>query len=1151
MRLHTKRLKENADSVQNRKKTPGEKLVEKFLIRDKVSEETKRKKLKEEEEAEARRLKHAHKDRGLCEAEDKVVKNEEFTTSRRKSIQDCLHELEGLIDPDEPARHVLKVTQPEALDVLVLQKEDETATKLELAADPASANCESVKDKQTKSNTAKKRQKKKDKGSTIKRANGNPAEVSSKPIEKSLLQRRNTVKKLRRNSRDLELLTLDISGGHLENGASVGSACSALTASPCSSVTATISTSVDSTPDIEPVPLEVRTSVVPKAQCSSREGTGSLETKVRDAKFESDISKKASVDNSLENGDVFKKSPLRFVVDEITVEETPKLPKSFRFEVTVEEICDEELPFQKHKCTERSDVSSSVENVRQDGSDEVFWNTEDAEAHKLSNLIKNVSKCNENKDCFYIPKSTENTFPSTYTETQNKQEKVKHINNKDSVEQKLKFPNLKENQNKNMTKIKGDIKTIAVTKKENENRDKLCHLEQKRNETNEQKKVKHVAHSEAGKTEKKCRCEVTVGMFVTEMPKTPLITQFICKSQERKFGQYLASYPKWDQKLYDCASELRTILEEGGHTLGRQEQLPTMNCEQKPPEDVTKSDSPFASNRMGKDDKYGEIHARQKAETVSKIHLDTEVIPKRKVDNNKVKQVEEKEKGKPTLTATYKMSSHTGGGSKLAEDISKDDKSTFRVPETEGKSFPIKPQLKKEAQNKKDTKLTNKVTTDKEGPEIHGIEKDTWNGMLKERNSSSQVPESTAAIGQRNEQSHISAQDSCDLQQESEQVWLVQNESSPIVSSTNGAAENIKPATKNESLLQETEAKAKSHSDKSEPGTKRRVQETKGKEAEKQKSDEAGQKVKGAIQNVKKAAADLHVNKRMEKAEELKLLKSKLKSVEPLTAEKAKISGSKLESAIQKSAEKTKPTEAKLGESKLKFSDAKITDSKLGSPQASPVQNSEPHKVNFTESKTDCPTADKMKPLASKLTHVETSPVGERVDTTKSPIKETESATAPPEMKSIDKKTDATGKSAAKETKSTEIENPTEEAEQKLLEHELSSDSTPEGTSPLGKKTEREPPERKLTPMKAKILSHPKASGTPEVEKGKSSVTSAAGVATAMETSSAPHPAATVEEESSSEDETDSEEETETDDDGEERKAPAPSKIPDLIASPL
>jgi len=362
VRIRTKRLKENPELVQNRRKTPGEKLVEKFLIKDKAAEEAKRKKLEEE----ASSLKHVYRDCAVVK-----VETGNSAPPRRQDAQSD----EGLIDfdeteeklakeqvPGEEEQDALKVTQSEALDILLSETECET-----VAPTPSKTRV-SVKDKENKSNTIKKRPKKRDKECTVKTVDSKVAEVTQKPVEKSLLQRRNTVKNLRRNSHDIKPLELVVnenetsilstSTGPLPNPASSRTSLptESTTSSPGDSTSSTPVSSASITPpldfvsDIKSVPLKVIKSVVPESDCLQRD-TSLFKATDSDCKSKPNIYNTLSVEASVENaGDLFKKMPLKFVVDEIKVEETPKSPKSpksFRYEVTVEEIPDTHLPFQK------------------------------------------------------------------------------------------------------------------------------------------------------------------------------------------------------------------------------------------------------------------------------------------------------------------------------------------------------------------------------------------------------------------------------------------------------------------------------------------------------------------------------------------------------------------------------------------------------------------------------------------------------------------------------------------------------------------------------------------------------------------------------------------------------------------------------------
>jgi hypothetical protein len=370
VRLHTKRLKENPGLVQNRKKTPGEKLVEKFLIKDKPTEKAKRREI----EADGSGQIHARTDPGAQEAEDWRP-----STHRKKSVKGLERlvdggESEGVVSKKKKApeeeEEVVTVTQSEALDILLSEAENEAesfSAKAELTPEPPpSEKYAFVKAKQEKSNTVKKRPKKLDKGSTIKRVDHNATEIIQAPAEKSLLQRRNTVKKLRRNSRDIELLSLGINesessmlsipAGSLP--APVGAVTSApptsATSTPVNSAPSTPITSTPVTPGVDALPSKVRTPVVFESQRSNRD-MYPFKTKVNDRKSEPNVSKIVSADVSVENScDVFRKIPLRFVVDEIKVEETPKSPKLLHYEVTVEDVASTQMSFQKRGRVEES-----------------------------------------------------------------------------------------------------------------------------------------------------------------------------------------------------------------------------------------------------------------------------------------------------------------------------------------------------------------------------------------------------------------------------------------------------------------------------------------------------------------------------------------------------------------------------------------------------------------------------------------------------------------------------------------------------------------------------------------------------------------------------------------------------------------------------
>ncbi|KAJ9578443.1 hypothetical protein L9F63_005313 [Diploptera punctata] len=544
VRLHTRKLKENP-GLATRKKTPGEKLVEKFLIRDKSAEEAKRRKLEEE----AQRMKEVYKqsEPEVVEKPEKPVENGEHT-QRRKSIQDCLLELESVIGLDGPEREFLaqqniiiaenhaesqdssKDTESEsdALDRILSETEKEV--------EPTTSITKKQRRPSEKTGTVKKRPKKRDKNATIKRSgNEAPAIVDSPPAvseapapEKSLLQRRNT-KKIRRSSRDLDNLTLDLSVDHFDRRNSIPtpeSTCSTpgislpskpvettsptllssahIASAPASripseSINSTPTSSAKSTPTSTPPSTPTRsvsstpvsskvstpfnsTSSTPVSSApSTPPSTPTLKTKSespslldkrkpkipktkapnRDlfpfkTKF-SDVEtpNKISVDVSIENvEDSFKKSPLKFVVEEIKVEETPKSPKSpkmFHYEVTVEES-----PFQRQ-------TSEILEDITEENETDVeeFWNKEDAEAHKIYKLAKNISKFNEKenerKDCNYIPESKNRTFLQTNGAIVDNQKKTDDLNTKMFKTEEKQRENKTKDTNKGLKDIPGKL----------------------------------------------------------------------------------------------------------------------------------------------------------------------------------------------------------------------------------------------------------------------------------------------------------------------------------------------------------------------------------------------------------------------------------------------------------------------------------------------------------------------------------------------------------------------------------------------------------------------------------------------------------------------------------------------------------------------
>jgi hypothetical protein len=948
VRLHTKRLKDNPGLHQNRRKTPGEKLVEKFLIRDKVSEEVKGRKL----EAEADRLKHAYRGSASLEAE-----NGHSIASGRVS---------GLIGSDEPeeiltkkpvtgegGHDVVNVTQSEAFDILLSQTENGTvivATTSESVPGPEHSPS------QEKSDTANKIPKKGDKGSTIKRS-----EIVQTPVEKSLLQRRNTMKRLRRNSRDLEIIPLDVSDHECSMPSTHAGPLPISASSVSSTLTAsTISTPIESTPSTTITPTlellsdteEVIKSAVTKPKCSNRDACP-FKTKVSDGRSERNISKKVSVDVSVENADdIFKKIPFRFVVDEIKIEETPKSPKSpklVRYEVTVDEIADTEPPFQTQMSSVINDVSSTLENMYQvDDAHFSSGNTNNEQAESkgtvtaalnmttIQSLSDTCSKldieggskvADQNKE-FIVPKCEAMTFP---------------------VEQ---IQNMKDTLNDSVTIDKKGI-----------DRHKLDHKD------TTEKGICNKLSLDSSSVSSSQRSEIILPV-------------------EQKNPQ--SSIPAWKKAL------------------------------------IAKSQ---ASNVKNSENVVNLEHKRKE------INLNS----KTQIPNNNSVLSSTNTSGKNALKTLTELPSKQGGP--LRE-------------ETMSPSF-----------------LSTKICSD------------------------------------------ISEPKSKDQQQ----VGKSKPEDADIICGK---------YTPGELELQ---------SDISEVGAKVKVKETKNKGTEEQKSEEAEQKVnsfeKAATENTKCAPADLHVNKR-------KLVENKLKPGQPLPAEKVKTARTKLEDVKSKFTEKTpigktKPTEAKMEESKSKFahtemmklSERKIKGNKFNALPSSPVET--PPKLNVTECKRNSSTSAnsetaETEPLRSKLTYVETSPVEEGPKTTKSSITIPTSSIGPlvgeiveTDVKPVDNETNSVRKSVemirctetevpstapdsveevkGAESKTVQVsDSKTAEAKSQFVEtSETDKSESVETDSKLGKplslenKTkivETKPPEKKVTPMKAKVLGQPKFSGTPAVE---------------------------------------------------------------------
>ncbi|KDR22077.1 Putative protein kinase C delta type-like protein, partial [Zootermopsis nevadensis] len=149
---------------------------------------------------------------------------------------------------DEETENVVNVTQSEALDILLSETENEvTTTTPEPTPSPEhtpSIKFVSLTNKQEKPETVNKRPKNRDEECAIKRVSDNVRT----PVEKSLLQRRNTLKRLRRNSRDLEAVLLDVSD-HESPVPSINAGPSPMSAGSVSSAQ-TDSSPADSTPII-------------------------------------------------------------------------------------------------------------------------------------------------------------------------------------------------------------------------------------------------------------------------------------------------------------------------------------------------------------------------------------------------------------------------------------------------------------------------------------------------------------------------------------------------------------------------------------------------------------------------------------------------------------------------------------------------------------------------------------------------------------------------------------------------------------------------------------------------------------------------------------------------------------------------------------
>jgi len=1115
VRIRTKRLKENPELVQNRRKTPGEKLVEKFLIKDKAAEEAKRKKLEEE----ASSLKHVYRDGALVK-----VEAENSTPSRRQDAQSD----EGLIGFDEPEEKLakeqvpgeeeqdaLKVTQSEALDILLSETECET-----VAPTPSKTRV-SVKDKENRSNTIKKRPKKRGKECTIKTVESKVAEVTQKPVEKSLLQRRNTVKNLRRNSHDIKPLALVVN----ENETSILSTstgplpnlASSRTSLPTESTSSTPVDSTSSTPvssasitppldflsDINSVPLKVIKSVVPESDCLQRD-TSLFKVNDSDCKSKPNIYNMLSVEASVENaGDLLKKMPLKFIVDEIKVEETPKSPKSpksFRYEVTVEEIPDTHLPFQK----QGSDSQSK------------FFN----------------------ENGVYIDRD------ATYVEVKNE---LKQAGNAMQCDSCLIYNNKEETENNCGGILSG--KTVGIIPKGPTHSETVSEVEISLSNLGEDntRQADAVSFSSGNSSnEKGENREVLMSSEISNIPSVP---------------------PTFSKQGTDEGSKLpeAELKSEELFSLLPKEESKTLPIEKKLKKFENFKDKPLTNKLIINREETAALKVKDIHRTEKDICGKKLVDSSKTAEKNSSRQIFEnmlavdQRNDRPDIPAWKKAllaKTQADSASKLQDSVGLQHKTNNL------KSSPISP-----SPNKVDSVVSSSNTMTETNLKTCVDLPD------KEAVTVSKETKTTA-----NSISTIGCTESSKLKT-TEQQEIVETKS--VVSDTvcgNSTPDKTDPQLDKSELREMLDIEVgEKHKTDEKVSTGQEVKPSEEDIENEMKvpasKGQASAVKKEVVENKLKCDELLSAGKAMSAKTQFENVKLNCTEISPIGVTKA------TETQLKDS--KLKPAKAMFDE--MKPAKMKVTDRKL-KPPASSEQSSPAMNVTEGKTKSSALVklgTPEMKPLDIKVKSVETSPVEGKAHITESATSEVNfvtEITVATEVKSVDKKIIPVAGPPVENMKSTGTEissakEPKEPESREILNHSL---ETPSSSSPpltsvetravdklesvetkpkplsVGNETELEktkPPEKKDTPVETKVLGHPEFCETLEVEKVKPGVTSvseeekSAGDAvvvepklTESEGNAEINPVVSVQEETSSEAETDSEEETESEtdsDDGE------------------
>ncbi|XP_066993565.2 uncharacterized protein [Anabrus simplex] len=463
VRLHTKKPKDNP-ALQRRKQTPGERLMEKFLIKDKIAEAAK--------EERQRKL-------------DEQERLERLQAEALKTAE------QPLVPPQPPSEDHSSIilTENAALDILLSTQEEVDSHLVE------TARTEEKKETRNRTMRLGKKTKKRD----LIRQTSEPSETiwmmeDESGTEKSPLQRRNTVKKLRRNSQDIS---------DSETISCPNSRRSSL--------------DVDAPPIVaEEEELKLAKNITVKRKRGDKQ------------KIVADI----SVDNSISAAPLLK-SPVKFIVDDIQVEESPASPrtlaKKFRYEVTVQEL-DESPSRNSGKENRVSGDKKLKKKAKGVQSKQQASKTSKIADEKLkkSPLKSEMLQEESIKDC--KPNVTSKSFQSLHKSIHENQTSVlqktsdSHVDSKQQSLLKDKTVNLE-------LIVEGKV----------ENRKPLVSNKQK------ESKLEAGVERDEGYVSKRRRSdpkiakvkdkEVQSGVFIAEKKKSPIMTKIIPKLEDIKTGK--------------------------------------------------------------------------------------------------------------------------------------------------------------------------------------------------------------------------------------------------------------------------------------------------------------------------------------------------------------------------------------------------------------------------------------------------------------------------------------------------------------------------------------------------------------------------------------------------------------------------------------